>query len=62
MTLCILNRLGQGIPLLTIDLWEHAYYLDVRFHREAYILNIFNVVNWPQVQKLYEGDLTLLLS
>jgi superoxide dismutase len=56
------HRLGQGVPILTIDLWEHAFLLDVGIHREAYILNFFNIVNWPQVQKLYEGDLTLLLS
>lgn len=56
------TRLGQGVPILTIDLWEHAYLLDVGIHRAAYILNFFKIVNWSQVQKLYEGDLSLLLS
>jgi len=54
--------LGQGVPILSIDLWEHAYFLDVKMHRDLYINNIFNVVSWPMVQKLYDGDLTLLLS
>lgn len=52
----------MGVPILTIDLWEHAYWLDVRMHREAYIMNIFNVVNWRTCEKLYDGDLSLLLS
>ena len=35
------------VPLLTIDLWEHAYYLDYRHRREEYVTNILaKLVNW----------------
>ncbi len=55
-------RLGQGIPLVSLDLWEHAYLLDVSIYREKYILDSFLIINWPQAEKIYDGDLTVLLS
>lgn len=55
-------RLGQGVPLVSIDLWEHAYLLDVGIYRDKYILDSFNIINWHQAEKLYEGDLKILLS
>lgn len=39
------------IPLLTLDLWEHAYYLDYESHRLDYIKNFWSHVNWPEVEK-----------
>ena len=40
-------------PLLTMDVWEHAYYVDYRNARPKYIENFFNVINWDFVAKNY---------
>ncbi len=37
---------GSGIPLFTMDVWEHAYYIDYRNARAKYVENFFNVLNW----------------
>lgn len=42
------------IPLLTIDLWEHAYYLDYQNRRADYINNFFSIVNFDVASKKYE--------
>lgn len=50
--------LGTGnIPIFTIDVWEHAYYLKYRNMRAEYVKNFFNVVNWSKVEQLYEKAL-----
>jgi len=41
-------------PLLTIDVWEHAYYIDYRNDRLKFIEGFWDVVNWGEVSKLFE--------
>lgn len=58
----IMSTLNQNSPLsygffpiLTIDIWEHAYYLKYKNLRAEYVKNIWNIIDWESVEERYKN-------
>jgi len=55
------NPISDGmIPILCLDVWEHAYYLKYQNKRADYVENFFKIINWEQVNKNYLDGLVRL--
>ena len=48
------NPVAHGLkPILTFDVWEHAYYLDYQNRRAAHLSALWQIVNWAEIEKRY---------
>ena len=48
------NPLTKGLrPLLTMDVWEHAYYLDYQNRRAAHLHALWQIINWQEIERRY---------
>ena len=49
---CMFNGL---VPLLTFDVWEHAYYIDYKNVRASYVKDLWKIVNWKNIEERFEN-------
>lgn len=49
------DPITHGVPLLGIDFWEHAYYTQYYNNKAKYIENIYQVINWEEVEMRWNG-------
>ncbi|KAG5938158.1 Superoxide dismutase [Mn], mitochondrial [Claviceps monticola] len=60
-TLCIVTTkdqdpvVGGEVPILGVDMWEHAYYLQYLNGKAAYVDNIWKVLNWKTAERRFQG-------
>ena len=48
------NPVTKGLkPLLTMDVWEHAYYIDYRNRRAAHLQALWSIINWDEINRRY---------
>ena len=48
------NPITKGLrPLLTMDVWEHAYYLDYQNRRAAHLQALWSIINWEEIERRY---------
>ena len=55
------NVVPGSLPLLVIDAWEHAYYLQYQNQRADYVENVWKILHWPAVQARFERSRALSL-
>ena len=51
------NPVTKGLkPLLTMDVWEHAYYIDYQNRRAAHLQALWQIINWDEIERRYAGQ------
>ncbi|KAF2583726.1 hypothetical protein F2Q70_00037521 [Brassica cretica] len=52
----LVTKGGSLVPLVGIDVWEHAYYLQYKNVRPEYLKNVWKVINWKYASEVYEKE------